>query len=302
MDINTDITNIKCVREGCNFIKHIHTPNNGGTHCCADCKLGNGHGPACYKESFDSVIKAKEKTVGFIILRHVNSANTNLYWNHSYDCIRKFYPENHILIIDDNSNKIFLNERHMYNTTIINSAYPGRGELLPYYYFLYNKLFDIAVIIHDSVFFNRYIHITTEDYKIIWDFNNKYIHNATDVRAMISLFNDKELCSFFEERKNQVFRGCFGGMVIITHDYLQLINNKYNLSLLLEHIKTRSNRMSFERVLGCILQKQKKRPPLLGDVFKYFSLINWDRDIKKYTFENIATYNNLPIVKIWSGR
>ncbi len=40
---------------------------------------------------------------GFIILRHVNNELTNQYWIKSIHCIRQFYPENHILIIDDNS-------------------------------------------------------------------------------------------------------------------------------------------------------------------------------------------------------
>ena len=42
-------------------------------------------------------------TIGFIILRHVINETTNKYWNHCYDCIRKYYPEDRILIIDDNN-------------------------------------------------------------------------------------------------------------------------------------------------------------------------------------------------------
>ncbi len=95
--------------------------------------------------------------IGFIILRHVNNDLTNNYWNDCYDSIRKYYPEHLIFIIDDNSNYKYINEKRLYKTTVINSAYPGRGELLPYYYYLQNKLFDTAVIIHDSVFINTYI-------------------------------------------------------------------------------------------------------------------------------------------------
>jgi hypothetical protein len=60
-------------------------------------------------------------TVGFIILRHVNNDVTNNYWNKCYDCIRKYYPENFILIIDDNSNYTYVKEHiALYKTTIIN--------------------------------------------------------------------------------------------------------------------------------------------------------------------------------------
>ena len=84
---------------------------------------------------------------GFIITRHVNSEKTNKYWNKCVRCIRKFYPLRKIIIIDDNSNYQYITEKQLYKTQIINSEYPGRGELLPYYYYLSNKLFDTAVII-----------------------------------------------------------------------------------------------------------------------------------------------------------
>jgi hypothetical protein len=39
--------------------------------------------------------------IGFIILRHVNNETTNYYWQDCYNHIRKYYPENIIMIIDD---------------------------------------------------------------------------------------------------------------------------------------------------------------------------------------------------------
>ena len=47
------------------------------------------------------------KEIGFIILRHVNNELTNQYWIHSYKCIRQYYPENNIIIVDDNSDYNF---------------------------------------------------------------------------------------------------------------------------------------------------------------------------------------------------
>ena len=78
-------------------------------------------------------------TYGFIITRHVNSETTNKYWNNCVRCIRRFYPCRKIVIIDDNSNKEFLIPFANYtNVEIVESEFPGRGELLPYYYFLKN--------------------------------------------------------------------------------------------------------------------------------------------------------------------
>ena len=155
------------------------------------------------------------KQIGFIILRHVNNELTNKYWVSCVNSIRKYYPENDILIIDDNSNYKYITEETLYKTTIINSEYPKRGELLPYYYYLHNKQFDVAVIIHDSVVINRYIDMNVDNYKIIWSFEHTW-DQIEDETKMINVFNDLELKEFYENKK--IWKGCFGGMCIIRHD------------------------------------------------------------------------------------
>lgn len=42
--------------------------------------------------------------LGFIITRHIVSELTNQYWNESYSTLRKFYPNEIIMFIDNNSN------------------------------------------------------------------------------------------------------------------------------------------------------------------------------------------------------
>jgi FkbM family methyltransferase len=230
-------------------------------------------------------------TIGFIMLRHVNNEHSNKYWQHSYDCIRTFYPENLILIVDDNSNYDYITEKELYKTTIINSEYPKRAELLPYYYYLKNKYFDIAVLIHDSIFINTYINFAVDKYKIIWDFQHLWNNTNEDELLMINLFNDPELLTFYKNKS--LWNGCFGGMSIITHDYLTLINSKYNLDLLLNVVLNRHNRCSFERVIGCLLQKEYVLSVLLGDIHEY---CKWG-----ITF-NEKDNHHLPITKVWSGR
>lgn len=45
---------LKCERRGCKFTKHPNMTNNGGTHCCHDCKFkGGGHGKQCKQISID---------------------------------------------------------------------------------------------------------------------------------------------------------------------------------------------------------------------------------------------------------
>lgn len=239
------------------------------------------------------LIKKKKDIIGFIILRYVTNQKTNLYWIECYNCIRKYYPQNPILIIDDNSESEYITSKDLYNTTIINSEYPRRGELLPYYYYLKNKLFDIAVIIHDSVFINKYIDFNVNTYKMIWDFYHRNDQPEDEIR-MIKLFNDQELIDFYNDKT--LWRGCFGGMSIIRHTYLESINSKYNMDCLLDVILNRYNRMSFERVIAVLLQKNSnsKDIVLLGDIGTY---CKWG-----LTFEKKNINNHLPIIKVWTGR
>ena len=81
--------------------------------------------------------------LGFIILRHVRDRRSKELWYLSYQCIRKLYPENPILIIDDHSNYQYIDtniEKKLVNTTIIKNTKVGRGEILPYLYYLEYKL------------------------------------------------------------------------------------------------------------------------------------------------------------------
>ncbi len=229
--------------------------------------------------------------VGFIILRHVNSELTNKYWIKCVKSVRQHYPENNIIIIDDNSDYSFITDEKLYKTTIINSEYPKRGELLPYYYFLHNKLFDIAVIIHDSVFINKYTDMSVEKYKLLWEFEHHW-DQIEDETRMINIFNDLELKEFYQNK--DLWKGCFGGMSIITHDYLAYINSKYDIGKLLDLILTRYNRCSFERVIACLLQKEAKKETLLGNIHTY---CDWG-----IPFQYIDNYMHLPIIKCWTGR
>jgi len=178
----------------------------------------------------------------------------------------------------------------LYKTTIINSEFHKRGELLPYYYYLHNKLFETAVILHDSVFINKYIDFNVDKYKIIWDFEH-YWDQIEDETRMIKLFNDTELLNFYENKN--LWKGCFGSMSVINHDYLVSINNKYDISKLLDCVVSRHNRCSFERVIACLLQINSENTTLIGSIHNYPNM--------HLTFEEKDTYD-LPLIKIFTSR
>jgi hypothetical protein len=234
-------------------------------------------------------------SLGFIILRHVNDELTNQYWQYSYKCIRKWYPENKIVIIDDSSNPEFLTTTiELYKTQIIQSQYPKRGELLPYIYYLRNKWFDKAVILHDAVFINRYIDFTNvSKYQILWDFEHKW-DQIEDETQMIESFEDPDILQF--HKNIHLWTGCFGCMSVITHDYLTEINNRFKIDNLIKFVLTRFNRCSFERVIACLLQFQDKTPnqSMFGNIHQY---CRWG-----ITFQQKDSFKHLPLTKVWTGR
>jgi len=245
--------------------------------------------------------------LGFILLRHVNSQKTDKYWQHSWKCIRKFYPENKIVIIDDNSDKNYLTDASgtLFNTMIINSTYKKRGELLPYYYFLKYKFFDRAVIIHDSVFIQKYIDFGNEN-KFLWHFEHTWDKPHYEKQILFNL-DQCEFLNYFHDSKN-LWNGCFGAMSVISYDLLDSMNAKYNMMELLNHIKTREHRMSFERVFAIMftIENDWKVSSIFGDIIEYSQKqknITINKGLTDEEFEKLKeTPTDLSILKIWCGR
>jgi hypothetical protein len=252
---------------------------------------------------------------GFIITRHVNSELTNKYWNNSLKQLRALYPFRKIVIIDDNSNPNFLKAENEYeNIVIINSEFKGRGELLPYYYYLKHNFFDNAIIIHDSVFFHKrvnfdllkevnvlplwYFHPDKENVENTLRISN-VLNNKWEIQKKLTL-NDVVL-----GMKHLKWYGCFGCQSYINRNFLLSIENKYNISKMIHIVQNRKDRCCLERILGAIFfteyqcQKKINRKSLLGNIMKYerwgYSYNDYKSDLKKGTITK-------GIVKIWTGR
>jgi len=250
---------------------------------------------------------------GFIITRHVNSTQTNRYWNQCVKCLRTFYPQKKIVVIDDNSNFNFVKPDFNYtNIMVVKSEFTGRGELLPYIYFLKNKIFQNAVIIHDSIFFHRRVHF--EKFlgkKVIplWHFypdkeniNNtlRIANNLKNSRAITEKINS---ANPIISMPNEKWYGCFGAQTFINHDFLIFLESKYGITRLTEGITCRADRCSFERIIGCLLftenQQILNNKSVFGDIMKYqkwgYSFNDYDADLKK---------SRVPksVVKVWTGR
>jgi hypothetical protein len=250
---------------------------------------------------------------GFIITRHVNSENTNKYWNNCVKLLKTLYPFRSIVIIDDNSNQDFVKPEFEYkNVTIIHSDFKGRGELLPYYYYLKNKFFENAIIIHDSVFFHRKI-----DFDLfkgvsvlpLWFFyaDKENVENTIKISSVLS--NCHEIQNKISNNtmvlglKHLKWYGCFGCQSYINHNFLLSIENKYHISNMIHIVHNRKDRCCLERIFGALFfteyQKIINRKSLFGNIMKYqtwgYSYNDYQNDIQK---------GKIPksIIKIWTGR
>ena len=253
---------------------------------------------------------------GFIITRHVNSEQTNKYWNQCVKLIRTFYPLRQIIIIDDNSNQEFVKADHNYkNLTIIQSEYPGRGELLPYIYYLRYKWFNSAIIIHDSLFIHRRIPFEKFSLPVIplWhhDYDKENQHNI--IRITSALKNNQHLIRKIAHHDDiplslkhttNHFNLCFGGQCFIKLSFLEKLQNKYNITNLVNVVHNRTDRCSLERVLGLLFCQEYprlvKNASLFGDILKQRRAFAYNYD--DYTEDLRRKKVIHPFVKVWTGR
>jgi hypothetical protein len=258
--------------------------------------------PSAFELTFNN------KSYVFVILRHLRNVRDNDLWISSYNSIRKFYT-NKIVIIDDNS-LINTVDGKLINTEIIRSEFNGAGEVLPYYYFLKYKWANKMIFLHDSMFINRPFRDSEleGDVKFHWHFDKGDIVDYRKINNYISLFKNNTELNAFVANPDIMWKGCFGGGIIIDIDIIKYLEEKYgifmNLSL---SIKSRKDRETFERILGIVLYHE--------------DLIN---DTNCSNFGNIVAYpgafesenNNIEtaihilrqkgydtaIVKVWRGR
>ena len=251
---------------------------------------------------------------GFIITRHVNSEQTNKYWNQCIKLIRTFYPLNKIVLIDDNINNAFIKADHEYcNVIYIQSEYPGRGELLPYVYFLKYKWFQSAVIIHDSLFVHSKIRFELFNTPVypLWHhtYDKENLHNI--LRIASCLTNNNVIMKKLNNNNinilglnNDTFNLCFGCQSYIKLNFLELLENKYKITNLVNVVHNRPDRCALERVMGLLFcleyPKLLKINSLFGDILTKYrcTIYNFNEYISDFK-NNKLKY---PFIKVWTGR
>jgi hypothetical protein len=182
------------------------------------------------------------------------------------------------------------------NTTIVNSEFPQRGEMLAYYYFHKTHFADKAVIIHDSVFINSYIDFNKYEVCSLWSFKH-YWDIDSEFTGLIKLLNMNGLALAQYYRKHE-WLGCFGMMAVVTWEFVDKVNKTFNyFNALLPATLTRQDRMVHERIWACMIAiyYPKNTPHIISDIHQH----GWGSTYNDYLSGKL---NHLPIIKVWTGR
>ena len=240
---------------------------------------------------------------GFIILRHVNNEEFNLFWQECYLAIRKFY-DNKIIILDNNSNENFIKtDLNLENCEIIKADYPQNRLYSPFYHYLVNDFnFEKAVIIHDGVLLNEKIDFQNiEDIKYFWHFDtNCPSQNHREISQLNSLNNSKDLMELYN---SNLWKGCLGSMAVISKKFIQKLQDKYNILALINMINDQEDAISFERVLAVLCYKEKPELDLDPSIAGNISSMNWG--YRYHQYHNDKLNNTVPkdkIIKLFGAR
>ena len=231
--------------------------------------------------------------LGFVILRHVDTARADSYWKLCYDSVRRLYADEPILIVDDNSDPALVTPHATTGTTFVQSEYPGRGELLPFIYYLRHKISDRAVFLHDTVFIQSAVPFCEGYlYQHLWAAGHHPDDHAGEVR-MLGVLKNPPLALHAKKTR---WHACFGAMVVIKHEMLCSVDKAYTLANLAGAVLTRDDRRVFTRVVACLLRTlyDTTPPPVYGNIQDYCP--------PQRQFEDRATLHHLPAVKVWGGR
>jgi hypothetical protein len=187
--------------------------------------------------------------------------------------------------------------------------------LLPYIYYLRYKWFPNAVIIHDSLFIHRRISFEKFNIPVIPLWHHKYDkENISNIlRLASSLSNNRVLIKKLLQKEELVtslgfsdekFNLCFGGQCYIKLSFLERLQNKYNITNLVNVVHSRTDRCSLERILGLLFCQEYPKllftASLFGDIMRQprafaYNFNDYNNDLKQKRVIN-------PFVKVWTGR
>lgn len=220
------------------------------------------------------------------------------------------------MIVDDYSDPELVSEGvELTNAVIIQSKLaPGRGEILPYYYFQKFKPFHKAVLLNDGMFVLKPEPLLSavnecRNVRFLWHFEKDHNEEYNKTTFLISKALRLNVRVRLEKLRSNVTQwvGCFAGASIMTWDFLNAIDSEYGFLHTVAYLDTRERRMGFERLVSLIALDSLgagvnlSSMSVYGDIYSHrrafkYNMSDYDRD------REAGILSNCSAVKIWNGR
>jgi hypothetical protein len=248
--------------------------------------------------------------LGFIILRHFKNEINSKYWEECYFSIRKFYPDNKIIIIDNNSDKQYLNTSvNLQNCEVIESEYPECRLFTPYYYILTQDFdFETVVILHDGMIFTDYVDFSDViDIKFLWHFSSKCCLTEHIPRFISEFTNSEHLLELYNSFN---WIGSLGATCVTKISFIKKLNEKYNIINLKDKVKCLDSATAIERIIGVLSYEEsctiKNDPSYFGDCADNTRWISeklaWGYDYNNYILDKKNNSLKTPLIKLFGNR
>ena len=273
----------------------IRTENGAKSHYK---RHGNNESRIICNEKYISKNTNLSDDYTFVILRCVKRQKYSFLWEQCYHSIRKFHPNNKIVIIDNNSNQNLIHKIELINCELIQHNSEPSGEILPYFYFLKHKWSKYMIYFQDSMFLNAPLcadKLNIEHFKFFWHFNPGVHDHKILIPYFIKFLKEPEKVNELFLNQKQWF-GSFGLSCTMSLKFLEFIEEKHQFTNLVSHIKSRNDRKALERIFGLLCSLYH-----FGDVYNsYFGNVctcpnfgkNTINDYKKRT-EHVKKWEEL---------
>ena len=170
--------------------------------------------------------------------------------------------------------------------------------MLPYYYFLKDKFSKKMVVLHDSIKLNEKINFSNlknfKNFTRIFSFpNGSYNIDIKYFKDFCEYIKKGDMVFNYHKNNKHQLIGCFGVCYYIEYDFLEKVQNKYNIINLINFIDSREKRKTLERFLSCVFEmeyKSTKLPHLVGNIF---DTLNKQKRNKMVIEKNFMEDNNI---------
>lgn len=246
--------------------------------------------------------------------RYVVAPVHNELWRECYRSIRRAFPNAPVIIIDDHSNMTLVDQGfEMVSATVIASDLdPGKGEVLPYYYFHKLQPFRKAVLLADGMFILKGEPLSTaiartDDWRFLWHFTRDH-HYALDVQqSLMDTLRPETHAPLRALQSNETqWVGCFAAASIVSWEFLHHLEERYGFFNMIGAIHTRTDRMALERLVALLAIEATTMPPIesvsvYGDIHDHRRCFDyrWDDYLRDRDAGALADDS---AVKVWNGR